>query len=208
MTQRKTATTISLELIEIATPCPASWDQMRGDDRVRFCDQCKLNVYDISAMSRHEATQLISQHQGRLCVQMYRRADGTVITDDCGPIRRAARRSLQFAGAAASAVLCAALSPVFLMSSDRPTPSRNAQASFMPIAMFESWIAPIARWFSINQTRGEMAIGGGISAPPSTQPIMGDVAMPPPPTTQPAQQLMGKVSPTTRPAAEDPDHPR
>lgn len=206
---------IPLEVIQIATPCTASWDKMRGNDRVRFCQDCKLHVYDISAMSRTEATQLVSQSEGRLCVQMFRRADGTVITDDCSAIRKAARRAGQFATSAAGVVLCAALSPIFLMSSDRPSTPRNAQASFMPMAMFESWIAPISRWFSINRTRGEMSVAGGISAPTSQptlgSPIMGDVAMPPqipPPTTQPAQQLMGKISPTTRPAMGEVGHAR
>ncbi|MBC8109076.1 MAG: hypothetical protein H7Z14_20995 [Anaerolineae bacterium] len=209
--------TISLEVIEIATPCTASWDKMRGNDRVRFCEECKLHVYDISAMTRAAATALVSQSEGRLCVQMYRRADGTVITDDCSAIRRAARRAGQFATAAASAVLCAALSPVFLMSSDRPSP-RTAQASFMPMAMFESWIAPISQWFSNRSVRGEVSppIAGGIR-PPTTQPEMGDVAVPPatqpaqptlgaiplPPTTQPAQRLRGKASPSTQPAEDD-----
>jgi hypothetical protein len=205
--------TIPLEVIQIATPCHASWDEMRGNDRVRFCDECKLHVYNISAMSREAASELVAQREGRLCVQMYRRADGTVITDDCGAIRKAARRSLQFAGTAASVVLCAAISPLFLLASDR-TPTRNAHASFVPLATFDSWFAPIMRLFRANTVRGEMSypVAGGISAPTSQPtmgvPIMGDVAMPPPPTTQPAQQLMGKVSLTTRPAADELDHAR
>jgi hypothetical protein len=40
----------NLDEIEIATPCPASWEAMTGDDRSRFCGQCRLNVYNLSAM--------------------------------------------------------------------------------------------------------------------------------------------------------------
>ena len=54
MTQRRTL--IPLEIIEIASPCTASWDAMHGDNRVRFCDQCNLHVYNLSAMSRQEAS--------------------------------------------------------------------------------------------------------------------------------------------------------
>src|SRR5688572_20614291 len=198
MTQRHRPTTISLELIEIASPCTASWDAMHGDDRVRFCEQCKLHVYDISAMSRPEATELISSHQGRLCVQMYRRPDGTVITDDCSAIRKAARRAARFAIAAGSVVLCAALSPVFLFGADGRLP-RSSQASFMPMEIFQRCIAPIARWFAPPpQLRGQMMpVAGGIRPMPSTTtiPIMGDVALP---TRQPA---------TTQPAAAE-DEPR
>ncbi len=44
-----------LDSLEIASPCPASWDSMTGDDRARFCGLCRLNVYDLTAMSPGEA---------------------------------------------------------------------------------------------------------------------------------------------------------
>lgn len=69
--------------IEVAAPCPASWDKMSGDDRVRFCQGCKLNVYNLSDMSESEAEELILQKEGRLCVRFFRRQDGTVLTDNC-----------------------------------------------------------------------------------------------------------------------------
>jgi len=85
-----------LDQVRIATPCPADWNRMEGDDRVRYCGQCKLNVYNIAAMSRDEAESLIRESEGRLCLKIYRRKDGTVITDDCPValkrLRRACRR--------------------------------------------------------------------------------------------------------------------
>ena len=51
---------------------------MKGDQRVRFCDQCKLNVYNLSEMSRPAAERLVLQTEGRLCVRYYQRADGTM----------------------------------------------------------------------------------------------------------------------------------
>lgn len=69
--------------ISIATPCPADWNKMEGDNRMRFCGQCKLNVYNLSAMTVEEGAALIQKTSGRLCVQLYRRADGTVLTQDC-----------------------------------------------------------------------------------------------------------------------------
>ena len=175
MTTRKPRTLIPLEVIEIASPCTASWDAMHGDERVRFCDQCKLHVYNLSAMSRQDASELVASREGRLCVQMYRRADGTVITDDCSRIRKAARRAVMATSRLANVALCAV-------------------TSFMPIAMLQ-WITPIQRWISICDTRGEVAsqFAGGIRAP-ATQPemIMGDVAAPTTvPTTQP---LRGRPS--------------
>ena len=76
-------TVAALKNITIAAPCPASWDKMKGDEQVRHCDQCQQNVYNLSEMSAADAIELIRQKEGRLCVQFYRRPDGTVITTDC-----------------------------------------------------------------------------------------------------------------------------
>src|ERR1019366_8474260 len=69
--------------ITIAAPCPASWNKMKGDEQVRHCDQCEQNVYNLSEMSAAEAVDLIQKKEGHLCVRLYRRTDGTVITSDC-----------------------------------------------------------------------------------------------------------------------------
>lgn len=80
--------------LRIATPCPIGWDQMTGDDRVRFCDHCQLNVYNISELSRSEAEKLIASSEGRLCARLFRRTDGTVLTKDCPVGLRALRRRI------------------------------------------------------------------------------------------------------------------
>ncbi len=72
-----------LERIEIATPCQADWAAMSGDERVRFCQLCRLNVYNLSGMSRAEGEALITKTEGKVCVRMFRREDGTVLTSDC-----------------------------------------------------------------------------------------------------------------------------
>ncbi len=72
-----------LENIKIASPCSADWNEMAGDNRKRFCGECKLNVYNLSGMTKPEAEQLISNSDGRLCVRFYKRADGTILTEDC-----------------------------------------------------------------------------------------------------------------------------
>ncbi len=72
-----------LDNIKIASPCSQDWNSMTGNDRQRFCGSCELNVYNLSGMTRSEAERLIISAEGRLCVRFYRRADGTVITQDC-----------------------------------------------------------------------------------------------------------------------------
>ena len=56
----------SLDHVRVAAPCQADWDQMIGSERVRFCGQCSLNVYNLSAMSRSDAESLIARNEGRL----------------------------------------------------------------------------------------------------------------------------------------------
>lgn len=50
---------------------------------MRDCSQCSRQVYNISDMSRHEAEAFLAQHGTSHCATFYRRADGTIMTDDC-----------------------------------------------------------------------------------------------------------------------------
>ena len=90
----------ALDCIDIPIPCKASWDDMVGDERVRHCGDCRQNVYNIAAFSRREATRLVQERSGRVCLRIFRRPDGTVVTDDCRARLRAARKRglLIFAG--------------------------------------------------------------------------------------------------------------
>src|SRR3954454_7928386 len=72
-----------LENIRIASPCPANWDEMFGNERMRFCSECKLNVYNLSGMSRKAAEDLVAKDEGRLFVRYFQRKDDTVITQNC-----------------------------------------------------------------------------------------------------------------------------
>src|SRR6185295_347092 len=98
--------TISLvQRVQIASPCTAAWDEMVGDDKSRFCSHCKLNVYNLSAMTQEEGEQLIIEKEGKLCARIYRRFDGTVLTKDCPIGLRTIRRRLMWAGARTTAAL-------------------------------------------------------------------------------------------------------
>ena len=75
-----------LDQINVASPCSADWGEMSGDDRKRFCQQCSLHVYDLSTMTRMEAEGFLQSELGtgkRVCVRLYRRTDGRVLTKDC-----------------------------------------------------------------------------------------------------------------------------
>lgn len=113
-----------LSNIEIASPCPADWNEMYGDGRKRFCGDCKLNVYNLSDMTRVEAESLIINTEGRLCVRFYKRADGSVITQDC-PVgwARVKQRTRMIATAAFSLMMtiCTGVFFVSLFSSPKET---------------------------------------------------------------------------------------
>jgi hypothetical protein len=81
-----------VDRLRVASPCPTNWEQMSGDDRVRFCELCNLHVYNISRMTRKETEALITNTEGRICARLYRRSDGTIITKDCPVGLRAIRR--------------------------------------------------------------------------------------------------------------------
>lgn len=106
----KSTPAINLNQIRVASPCPARWEDMSGDDRVRHCDECHLNVYNLSAMTMTEISELVRAREGRLCVRFHRRADGTMITQDCprglrAAAGRAARRVAKMAAAVLSALV-------------------------------------------------------------------------------------------------------
>lgn len=69
--------------IHVVKPCPVSWETMIGDDKLRFCGKCEKHVYNFNAMTKDEIQSTIDDYSGKLCVRLYKRADGTVSTGDC-----------------------------------------------------------------------------------------------------------------------------
>jgi hypothetical protein len=101
-----------LDKINIAAPCSANWDEMFGSERRRFCSECKLNVYNLSEMTREEAENFLINAEGRVCLRIYRRADGSVITQNCPVGWRALKRRASRAAAAIMALVMAVFSGI------------------------------------------------------------------------------------------------
>jgi hypothetical protein len=98
--------TFDIDKLRVASPCPVGWDAMKGDARTRHCDLCQLNVYNVAEMTRAEVENLVARSEGRLCMRLYKRADGTVLTKDCPTGLRAYRKRVaRIAGAALATVL-------------------------------------------------------------------------------------------------------
>lgn len=125
----------SLDKIQVASPCEVSWDQMRGNDRVRWCRECGLNVFNLSALSREDTEALIQNSEGRLCVRFYRRADDTLLTRDCpvGVYHAMRRRTLRM-------LTVGAFTSILLAATDNPI--TNVLRNYEPCATILNWIAP------------------------------------------------------------------
>ena len=105
-----------LNNVRVASPCNANWDEMYGSNRQRYCGECKLNVYNLSEMTKQEAEHLIANAEGRLCARFYRRTDGTIITKDCPVGWQAFKRNVSRFWTAAASVVLAALSGIGITS--------------------------------------------------------------------------------------------
>ncbi|MBP9091302.1 tetratricopeptide repeat protein [bacterium] len=80
---------ILLDAVAIVSPCRVDWKDMVGSARVRTCSMCKLHVYNLSEMTTKEAEDLFSANSaGNLCLKLFRRNDGTIMTKDCSVARR------------------------------------------------------------------------------------------------------------------------
>lgn len=153
-----------IQRIEIASPCPVEWNSMTGDDRSRFCPQCRLNVYDFSAMTAEEGERLIIEKEGRLCVQIYRRRDGTVITSDC-PVGLAAIRSRSVRLAvrvAAVRVFAVCVSMTVICGGAR---ERNVQT----LNAYQRTVQTLSRWLTDFRPAARGRIAGSISAIPGAR---------------------------------------
>jgi hypothetical protein len=135
----------SLEDVRVASPCSASWEDMKGDDRVRFCGKCEKNVYNLSAMPRAEAEALLADRGASMCVRLYKRADGMVMTDDC-PVGVRHKRRVRLAVATVGGGLLAAAAAMA---------SRQQQTCMQGTAVIEQ---PVMQ--------GEITMGSVATPPP------------------------------------------
>ncbi len=73
-------------------PCSVDWDSMKGNDEVRLCGGCNKNVYNISAVSKKRAEEILSAPT-LPCLQIARAQDGRLIHDECPPWLKPLRNS-------------------------------------------------------------------------------------------------------------------
>jgi hypothetical protein len=123
--------------LSVSSPCPMAWDNLVGDDRVRFCAKCRLNVYNIAEMASDDVERLILKNEGRLCGRVYVRDDGTATAENC---RENIRRKVKAAIAVATVLLISALFGVL-----RPHGRMDRSALPPLLRQVVDWINPEPR---------------------------------------------------------------
>ncbi|HMT08778.1 MAG TPA: ankyrin repeat domain-containing protein [Pyrinomonadaceae bacterium] len=58
-----------IDAVRVASPCDAEWDEMTGNDQVRFCGHCSKSVTDLSTFRRKDAAKLVRAANGELCIR-------------------------------------------------------------------------------------------------------------------------------------------
>lgn len=176
----------AVDRVEIETPCEIPWASMRGDDRIRYCGHCRQNVYNVEALPRREAMALITAREGRVCLRIYRRTDGTVVTADCWSRLRAARRKGVWAFVAM----------LFIVG-------------WAELAAIVVGIAGLRRWVG-HSTMGatSVPVTAPLPPPPPLPPqgpgwIVGEKAIAEDASVAPPKRLMGKRVASPQPAPKD-----
>lgn len=119
---------LSLDVIQVNTPCTADWEKMAGDERVRFCEGCGKHVHNLAGMSRTEAERLVCERAGELCVRFARGEDGVVQTLDYRPLVGRGRgwKFWTVVSACAATLVAAANGYFFRPQSPKPMPLLGA----------------------------------------------------------------------------------
>lgn len=127
--------TTPLDHIRVASPCKADWNQMYGSDRKRLCGECKLNVYNLSDMTRDEAETFLMASEGRVCVRYFRRADGTVLTKNCPVGWRAVKQRISRVATAIFSIVAGFMGGLFAFRAVESAISSIRLASVPPVEM-------------------------------------------------------------------------
>jgi hypothetical protein len=120
---------------------------MAGDERVRFCQGCRKQVYNISAMNRSDAERLVCDSAGELCVRFGRMPDGRVHTLDYRTLGSRPRgwRFWTVLSACAASIVAGVNAYIFSRGNPVPPPPAMALGSPPIPVMMGGACAPPAR---------------------------------------------------------------
>ena len=69
-----------LDSVDVGSPCSESWNEMQGNEQIRFCSHCVKDVHNLSEMTRKQARKIVAASNGSICVRYVRRPDGRIQT--------------------------------------------------------------------------------------------------------------------------------
>lgn len=171
----KKPTIQSLDVIQIQTPCQMDWGLMTGDEQTCHCDHCSKNVYNISEMSQSEAISLINEKEGDICLRLFQRPDGTVVTADCPPVKK------------------------YYSNPEKKRWFQFSMASLMVLATTVAGLCASTPWIGKKLQPYYTAWFGADSAIPICSGMMGEMAPLPPPPVAPTtgsndtRRILGKI---------------
>jgi len=164
--------------LRVASPCSADWNEMQGDERKRFCGDCKLNVYNLSGMTKYDAEHLLRMSEGRLCVRYFMRADGSILTQDCPVGWAKVKQRVSIFAAAAFSLLLSVFGTIFIVSFSR----RRDSVVMGDVAIPRRTPTPM--------------VVGNVATPrttPMSEPLMGAVVNISPTQNRDREPVQGKV---------------
>jgi len=182
-----------LDRMSIASPCSANWSDMVGDEKSRYCGKCEKNVYNLSAMTREEAELTILGKGGDLCVRLFQRADGTVLTQDCPVGVR--RKRLRLAGVLAiGSTLAGASAALFAQAADEVL-SDDPEAIAAVVVEAPAVVAeePVAPQVVTPPPQGRWLAGAPVYRPPPPHVVVVEPKKNDPKHSKEPKHVMGKL---------------
>ena len=144
--------------LTIETPCQKNWDGMKpADMKKRFCDECKMHVHDLAAMTKREAKTVLAGGAAEgLCIRyLYDQHGDVVFSDDPRLVAPSALvRAKRFAFGAVAIAL-----PLSLTACMGAAPARAPAPMPAQVAIPDAPVAPAA------------VADGGVATPPTSAPL-------------------------------------
>lgn len=150
--------------LHIEEPCHQDWEQMRGDERRRFCAQCDKHVHNLSAMTKAQAQALLERDPELCVIYQYDEHEELVFAPE------PTRQQLQLQGARKLLAAAALAVPMMLAACDEPSPQAQPVVT-SPITLEESGArlaSPAILTREVTSTQG----ASRAPAPPPMQPTV------------------------------------
>ena len=120
-----------IDSVKVASACGENWEQMEGNDRVRFCSHCSKSVNNLSEMTRKEATRFVRKAGDTACIRYFTvpGSDRPVFADQFLQITR--RAPSIAAGVMTASVALSSQAYGQSVDPNSPWPSANPPAQIM-----------------------------------------------------------------------------